>query len=222
MRYWTSDLHLGHKNIIEYCKRPFADKDIMTNAITLALTSKLKKGDELVVVGDVSMKPSYALELGRILTALGVKLILVMGNHDSPHPCNSKNHDKLGKQRALYTEAGWELHLHWETKLADGTHVAVSHMPYANPETLEYDKRYLQYRLDDKGSVLIHGHLHGKYKKLGRMIDVGFDPHEGHILSEDELIALVHDPRERIDCHLTQHYIDRKANGEEKTNMKGL
>jgi calcineurin-like phosphoesterase family protein len=222
MRYWTSDLHLGHRNIIEYCKRPFADREVMTSEITTYLLSVLKKGDELVVVGDVSLKPTFALELGRLLKAQGVSLVLVMGNHDSPHPSNSRNHDKLGKQRALYAEAGWDLHLHWETKLADGTFVKVSHMPYATPETLEYDKRYLDYRLPDTGSFLIHGHLHGKYKKLGRMVDVGYDPHEGKILSEDELIALIHSPEHRVDCHLTGHHAYRKENNLEKTDMKGL
>jgi calcineurin-like phosphoesterase family protein len=221
MRYWTSDLHLQHKNIIEYCKRPFTDKDQMTQAIHNHLFEKLKKGDELVVVGDVAMNPKFALDLGRLLTMQGVKLICVMGNHDSCHPCAGPAVKTLS-QAAKWENAGWELHLHYETKLADGTPVLVSHMPYANDETLEYDKRYLQYRPQDDGKILIHGHLHGKYKKLGRMIDVGFDPHEGKILTEDELIALVHDPRHRIDCHLTQYFVDRKANGEEKTDMKGL
>ena len=32
-RYWTSDLHLGHANIIQYTGRPFADVDEMNRAL---------------------------------------------------------------------------------------------------------------------------------------------------------------------------------------------
>jgi len=31
--WFTADLHLGHRNIIEYCNRPFADVDEMNRAL---------------------------------------------------------------------------------------------------------------------------------------------------------------------------------------------
>lgn len=33
MRWWTSDHHFGHANIIKYCNRPFADTDEMNKAV---------------------------------------------------------------------------------------------------------------------------------------------------------------------------------------------
>jgi calcineurin-like phosphoesterase family protein len=222
MRYWTSDLHLGHKNIIDYCKRQFLDKEDMTQKITAYLLSVLKDGDELVVVGDVALNPKFAHQLGEALSKLGVTLTLIMGNHDSCFPQKGKEMH-ASNQRGKFYQSGWKnIHLHWETKLKDGTHVLVSHLPYDSEDGKKYDQRYIDYRPKDKGSYLIHGHLHGKYKKWGRMVDVGFDPHEGKILSEDELIALIHDARDFVPCHLTEHHEYRRANGLEKTEMKGL
>jgi calcineurin-like phosphoesterase family protein len=39
MNYYTSDLHLGHENIISICKRPFAaveemDEILITNSVS--------------------------------------------------------------------------------------------------------------------------------------------------------------------------------------------
>jgi calcineurin-like phosphoesterase family protein len=30
--WFTADLHLGHRNIIDYCNRPFRDVEAMNNA----------------------------------------------------------------------------------------------------------------------------------------------------------------------------------------------
>lgn len=222
MRYWTSDLHLGHKNIITYCNRPYSDVTHMTTSIAQYLLSMLKKDDELIVVGDVALKPQFAFELGRQLSAQGVKLMLVMGNHDACFPEKESKREHALNMKKKYENAGWEVTLSYETFLADGTPVLVSHLPYGNEDGLKYDQRYRSFRPADAGKVLIHGHLHGKYKKFGRMIDVGFDPHEGKILSEEEVIALVKDPRDFIPCHLTDHHEYRRVNGLEKTEMKGL
>ena len=31
--WFTADLHLGHRNIIDYCDRPFTDVDVMNRAL---------------------------------------------------------------------------------------------------------------------------------------------------------------------------------------------
>jgi len=222
MRYWTSDLHKGHKKIIEYCKRPFATIEEMDEHIQKYFEQRLKVGDTLVVVGDLSMKPAFAKLFAERLSAMGVHLILVPGNHDACFEFKGRE-AKAASMRGKYYQDGWkEIHQTWTTKLSNGLSVLVSHLPYGTESGLEYDQRYQEYRPKDQGQILIHGHLHGWYKKNGRMIDVGWDAHEGAMLSEDELIALIEDPRHFIPAHLAGHYEERKRLGLEKTNMKGL
>ena len=216
MRYWTSDLHLGHKNILNYCKRPFADHHEMTAAIVVKLLSVLKPKDKLVVVGDVALNPKYARRMAEELTSYGVHLILIPGNHDACFEWKGKE-AHAANMRGKYYADGWkEIYQNLTTELSNGLHVEVNHLPYGNEDGLKYDQRYVEYRPKDKGSVLIHGHLHGRYKKFGRMIDVGWDSHNGEILSEDELIALIQSKDLFVPTHLSGYHDSRPKKDFEK------
>jgi calcineurin-like phosphoesterase family protein len=61
-RWFTADLHLGHANIIAYCRRPFRAVDDMDAALLAAWEATVRPGDEVWVLGD--------LALGHIFRAL--------------------------------------------------------------------------------------------------------------------------------------------------------
>jgi calcineurin-like phosphoesterase family protein len=77
----TSDLHLGHRKIIEYENRPFSDVNEMDEGIINRWNSVVTKNDLVYLLGDIAMyhKRSKLLEL---LNGLNGDIILVMGNHD--------------------------------------------------------------------------------------------------------------------------------------------
>lgn len=52
MDFLTSDTHLGHKNIITYCHRPFKDTYLMNKAITENWNSVVKPEDTVYHLGD--------------------------------------------------------------------------------------------------------------------------------------------------------------------------
>lgn len=56
-RYWTSDLHLGHVNIIRYCDRPFADVREMNDELIRRWNETVSSDDEVWVLGDVALGP---------------------------------------------------------------------------------------------------------------------------------------------------------------------
>jgi len=80
MTWFTSDLHLGHGNIVDLCRRPFAGVDEMDSAIIENWNRKVGGNDVVYLIGDVvwdKKKVAYYME------RLAGRKILVAGNHDS-------------------------------------------------------------------------------------------------------------------------------------------
>lgn len=75
--FFTSDLHLGHANIIKYCNRPFANVDEMNREIIRRHNSVVKPTDEVMNLGDFAF-----YDAGEFLDALNGIKSLVPGNHD--------------------------------------------------------------------------------------------------------------------------------------------
>lgn len=79
----TSDTHFGHDNIIRYCGRPFANADVMGEAMVERWNRVVKPQDHVYHLGDVAMSERSAHQyLGRLH---GHKR-LVLGNHDDRVP----------------------------------------------------------------------------------------------------------------------------------------
>lgn len=65
MILFTSDLHLGHKNIVDLCNRPFRDVDAMDLELIKNWNRKVKKNDIVYLIGDVvwdKKKVAYYME----------------------------------------------------------------------------------------------------------------------------------------------------------------
>ena len=93
--FFTSDLHLGHANIIKYCNRPFGGGykttalENMNKTIIYRWNKRVKKNDIVFCIGDFCFKNSSskkgegikikALEWEKQLNG---KIIHIRGNHD--------------------------------------------------------------------------------------------------------------------------------------------
>ena len=80
MDYFTSDMHYGHANIIDYCNRPFESLDEMTNEMVNRWNEIVTEDDTVYVVGDVFLCPTSEGE--SIVKRLNGRKILIKGNHD--------------------------------------------------------------------------------------------------------------------------------------------
>ena len=78
--FFTADTHFGHKNIIDYCKRPFRDVEEMNETLIDNWNSIVGKNDIVLHLGDFGM--GDAVEWNRILERLNGRIYLVAGNHD--------------------------------------------------------------------------------------------------------------------------------------------
>lgn len=152
--WFTSDLHLGHENVIRYAKRPFANADEMDAALIANWKERVKPGDDVYIVGDFSFhKPARTKE---ILAELpGVKF-LVRGNHDK------------GLKEGL--GFAWIKDMH-TVKIDD---------PQANRGTQRIVLCHYAMRVWDMrhhGAWHLYGHSHGNLKDDGtsKSFDIGVD-----------------------------------------------
>ena len=99
--WFTSDTHFGHKNIIEYCNRPFKTLEDMDNTIIRKWNERVKPDDIVFHLGDFCFRnsPGGKLGEGTIHNAiyyekqLNGKIILIQGNHDRNNSSKSIIHN---------------------------------------------------------------------------------------------------------------------------------
>lgn len=80
MIYYTSDLHLGHANVIRFDGRPFMDVEEMERKIIENWNSVVKNEDTVYILGDFCWSTDD--EWDRILSLLNGQKVLIRGNHD--------------------------------------------------------------------------------------------------------------------------------------------
>jgi calcineurin-like phosphoesterase family protein len=78
---FTSDLHFGHENAINFDHRPFANIEEMRKELIRRWNAKVKPGDIVYVLGDMIWKMQDG-EVHELLKELNGQIILIKGNHD--------------------------------------------------------------------------------------------------------------------------------------------
>lgn len=133
-RWYISDTHFHHYNIIKYCDRPFADVKEMDEALVQRWNEIVKPEDHISHLGDVTMERGGRVAKDRLVTlikSLNGHKRLYLGNHDH-FPIET------------YLEAGFEkVYATWRSQ----ENIIFSHIPI-HPDSL--------------GSAIanVHGHTH--------------------------------------------------------------
>lgn len=190
IQWFSSDLHLGHANIIRYCDRPFADVDAMNRGLVERWNAVVAPADTVWVLGDVAMgRISESLP---VVGSLNGTKHLLSGNHDRCWPGLGEKADD-GEER--YLDAGFATVRHGEIDIevvgASGRSrtLHACHFPYEGDS--QDEDRYPGARPDDLGAWLLHGHVHEVWRQHGRMINVGIDAWGGEPVPADTILDLV-------------------------------
>lgn len=182
--FFTSDMHFGHVNIIQFCNRPVRDIDEMNELIIDNWNSVVGHDDTVFVLGDVAMgKLRETLPLVGLLN--GTKH-LIAGNHDRCWEGHHKGHTAAIRK---YLDAGFATVEQHGSTVIDGTDVLLHHFPYT--EDARHGDRYSEHRPQDRGQWLIHGHIHTEWLQHGRQINVGTDVWGLTPASEQDLADLI-------------------------------
>lgn len=120
--FFTSDPHMGHKNIIKYCQRPFSDTNEMDEKIIENWNNTVKEDDIVFILGDIGMartdSKSRFEDLINKIKRLNGRKILVPGNHDR-HALMSEGF------RDLFEDIRYQLFIKVEDK-----EIYLNHFPF--------------------------------------------------------------------------------------------
>ena len=172
MKFYTSDLHLDHTNIIKYENRPFNSIDEMNETIIRNWNKRVKPGDEVYILGDFCFDKDGS-RTNQFLKRLNGRKYLVKGNHD--HFIKAKNFDK-----SLFE---------WIKDYAvikdENDVVVLFHYPIA-----VWDRKH-------HNSIHLYGHIHSNTGEhhpldfdLGNAFNVGVDVCDFEPKTLDELIDM--------------------------------
>lgn len=182
--FFTSDLHFGHQNIIEYCNRPWATADEMNRGLVRLWNDMVSPDDIVWFLGDAAMRvvPDDTL---RFIAMLNGTIHLVAGNHDKCW----EGHKKVGDWPQRYLDAGFaSIQTEASIEIA-GQHVQMCHFPYQGDSHDE--DRYVDHRPEDRGAWLLHGHVHDEWDVNGRQINVGCDVRDYRPMHIDEIARII-------------------------------
>lgn len=81
INYYISDLHLGHKNIIDFCNRPFDTVEEMNETLIENWNARVRPCDHVYLVGDFMYRSAVSAK--KVLEQLSGRKHLIVGNHDA-------------------------------------------------------------------------------------------------------------------------------------------
>jgi len=79
-KFYISDTHFGHANILHFDNRPFKTTEEMEEVLVERWNAVVTKGDIVYILGDFCWKKES--EWIRILNRLNGSKVLIVGNHD--------------------------------------------------------------------------------------------------------------------------------------------
>ena len=146
--FFTSDLHIGHKKIVEYTNRGLVTtQEDHDKWVTDLWNKQVGKNDVVYSLGDFVFNCRKLDKFKEVTSKLNGQKILIRGNH-----CDRDVYNKSGYQ--WYDLKGFHI---------EGQYIVMCH--YA---MRVWDKYH-------HGSWQLYGHSHGSLAGIGKQIDVGLD-----------------------------------------------
>jgi calcineurin-like phosphoesterase family protein len=153
---FTSDLHLMHKNIIQYSNRPWTYEG-QTEEIIRRWNSRVGLMDTVYHLGDFAFagrkKANAVIE---IIKELNGEITFIRGNH-----CENSLWQLIEDANLPHVA---EI-CHYKEISVEGQPIVMCHYPF---ET---------WNRSHHGSFHLHGHCHGSLPPRGKRLDVGLDNH---------------------------------------------
>jgi calcineurin-like phosphoesterase family protein len=188
--WFTSDFHLGHSNIIRFCKRPFANAHEMNEAIVERMNSCVKPDDTLYFLGDFCLgSPRYVTEYRERLACKTIHFI--EGNHDKT------------PRKLQHFFASWNL-------------LAEVYVGKRSIVLCHYAMRVWPHHA--RGAWHLYGHSHGNLPDdpLALSMDVGVDSHDFRPWHFDEIQTVMKAKADARQEHLRKKQAAEEVSEEDR------
>ncbi len=162
MRWFVSDTHFMHRNILRYCDRPFDSIKEHDEELIRRWNEVVHENDTVYHLGDFALGPKF--RIAEIVEQLNGHIILIRGNHD--------------KKPSFYYDVGF--HEVYDYKWID-----------FNREHKVLLCHYPNVRFEHSRHILLHGHNHAKDVGSEGVYNVGVDAWEFRPVSEKEILELL-------------------------------
>lgn len=174
--FFTSDTHFFHRNIIEYCNRPFGGDKEMNETIIKKWNEEVPKDGIVFHLGDFSLN-GKSLPLKEIIDSLNGTIYLVVGNHEK----DVLSRDEI-RERFASIDDILEIKVEDKELAHNFQHIVLCHYPM------------ITWNAAHRGSWQLFGHVHGKlpdFKLTPNQMDVGVDCHNFYPLSYQEVKSYI-------------------------------
>ena len=168
--FFTSDEHIGHRNIIKLCKRPFDNLEHMEKELITRHNSRVSKGDMVFHLGDMFWRTYGYIPAQRYVEALNGAHYYIYGNHEELF----ERHLSLRKLFDIYVES----HRVKVEDVGAGHGIHLSHFAHR------------VWPRSGGGSWHLYGHSHSELPEdLSLSFDIGVDAWDYYPVSLEEVKA---------------------------------
>ena len=165
--FFTSDMHIGHKNVLKLSDRPFDSIEQHDKAIIDNYNKVVGKDDLCYILGDISWNQSLN-EYKRIFSQLNGQKYVILGNHDS-----KKSLLRCEKEGLILGVSESKI-IRYGTKF-----FYLSHYPCR--EWAGYFRGYYH----------LYGHTHANLDDFKQSTDIGVDCWEYEPVGIDEVLGYI-------------------------------
>lgn len=177
--FFISDLHFGHKNILNFCQRPFTDIKDMELKMISYWNAVVSNNDIVFVLGDTFwFNDRKAMK--RIFKQLnGKQIYLILGNHCDPNTYERLKTEEIIGDRIQVLSDVVTLYLREYNSSTPETPTPLGEIVLSHYPLMTWSHR-------DKGAINLFGHIHSGPRTLcavdqdlplwkGKQYDVGAD-----------------------------------------------
>ena len=161
----TGDQHFNHKNIIQYCQRPFKDIDEMNETLIMNWNAKVRDDDLVYVLGDMF----WGEPVREILDKLKGNIIYIPAQEWSHEKAVLKYQDRFVKIAPLMAVKANEY----------STYITFCHYCLRTWPRSHYNSWH------------VFAHSHGRLPAIGKSHDAGVDNNKFFPLTFDELCSII-------------------------------
>jgi len=159
--FFTADTHFGDHRTINIARRPFANVAEMDAALIARWNAVVGADDTVWHLGDVARR---AQDVASLLDRLNGTKHLLRGNNDPD---------------GTLAASGWASVSDYRELTLDGSALILCHYPFRS------------WNGQHRGAIDLHGHSHGRLKRIPRQFDVGVDVHDFTPVTLETLLATV-------------------------------